>query len=251
LNPLKGSNPGIKRITIARSVLVDNKLQAAKNKEFFDKQNSLVINIIASPGAGKTTLIQQVVENLKKDYSILVIEGDIKGEIDARQIQRLSVDVIQINTVTRCHLDAFMVGKALTKISKVKNYDLVLIENVGNLVCPAEFEVGEDFKMAVLSTPEGDDKPLKYPLIFHLARVVVINKYDLLPYVDFDIKRAKKHILQKNPRAAIFGVSAKTGEGFEKFITFLTRNLANKKRKKGVRSSLYLKNSFSILSIVF
>ena len=144
-------------------------------------------------------------------------------------ISKTGVDVIQINTVTECHLDAFMTAQALPKIKK--KYDLILIENVGNLVCPAEFEIGEDYKLAILSSPEGDDKPLKYPLLFHLAKVVVINKCDLLPYLDFDIAAAQKAIRKENPKAIIFEVSSRTGAGYENICRHLEKEINAKKKK--------------------
>ncbi len=220
----------MKRVKVLKSVLVSNMQRARENRREFDRMNSLVINIIASPGAGKTSVIERIVEYFKKKRKILVIEGDIRGQVDSKRLAKLGVDVIQINTVTACHLDAFMTAQILPKIDK--KYDLILIENVGNLVCPAEFEIGEDYKLAILSMPEGDDKPLKYPLLFHLAKVVVINKCDLLPYVDFSKKRAKKNVLRENSKARIFEVSAKTGDGFGEFYSFLEKEL-NAKKKKG------------------
>ena len=191
--------------------------------------NSLVINIIASPGAGKTSFIMNVANQFKNRYKILVIEGDIKGQIDSQAISKLGIDVVQINTATECHLDAFMTAQALPQIKE--EYDLILIENVGNLVCPAEFEIGEDYKLAILSAPEGDDKPLKYPLLFHLAKIVMINKIDLLPYVDFDPRKAIRGIRRENPKARIFEVSTKTGKGFEDFYEYLKKEIDAKKKK--------------------
>jgi|UniRef100_A0A7V3RIJ2 hydrogenase nickel incorporation protein HypB len=217
------------KIEILKPVLVSNQERAKENRKFFDKSNSLVLNIIGSPGSGKTSVIEQIIKKLKDDYSILVIEGDIKGSIDSERLRKLKIDTIQINTLTECHLDAFMTAQVLPKIKRP--YELVLIENVGNLVCPAEFEIGEDYKIAILSTPEGDDKPLKYPLLFHLAKVVIINKIDLLPHLDFSLKKVKKNILSKNPRAVIFEVSAKTQQGFDKLIEFLKKELDKKKIK--------------------
>lgn len=219
----------MRKITVFKPVLVSNNERAKANRKFFDRSGSLVINIIASPGAGKTSIIEGIGRRLKKDYRILVIEGDIKGSLDSSRIERLGIDTIQINTETQCHLDAFMTAQVLDRIKK--HYDLILVENVGNLVCPAEFEIGEDFKMAILSTPEGDDKPLKYPLVFHLARVVVINKCDLLKHVDFSLAKARKGIRQCNPRGLVFEVSAKTGAGF----AFLTRFLIGRLQAKKTR----------------
>lgn len=217
------------KIDILKPVLVSNQERAKENRVFFDKSNSLVLNIIGSPGSGKTSVIENIVKRLKSRFKILVIEGDIKGSIDSERLNKLKIDTIQINTQTECHLDAFMIAQTLPKVDKP--YDLILIENVGNLVCPAEFEVGEDYKIAVLSTPEGDDKPIKYPLLFHLAKVVIINKIDLLPHLDFNLKKAKKNIVDKNPKAIIFVVSAKNGRGFDKLVDFIKKELAKKKIK--------------------
>lgn len=215
------------KISVLKPVLVSNKQRAAENRKFFDKSNSFVLNIIGSPGSGKTSVIEQIIKRLKAKYKILVIEGDIKGSIDSDRLCKLGIDTIQINTMTECHLDAFMTAQVLPQIKKP--YDLILIENVGNLVCPAEFEIGEDYKVAILSTPEGDDKPIKYPLLFHLAKVVIINKIDLCPHLDFSIRKARKNILDKNPKSIIFEVSAKTGRGFDKLARFLKKELKKNK----------------------
>jgi hydrogenase nickel incorporation protein HypB len=219
----------MKKIKILKPVLVSNQQRARENRNIFDRMNCLVINIIASPGAGKTSFIKTLVTGMKKTYKILVIEGDIKGQIDSESISRLGVDVIQINTATECHLDAFMTAQVLPKIKK--NYDLILVENIGNLVCPAEFDIGEDFKLAILSTPEGDDKPLKYPLLFHLARVIVISKCDLLPYVDFRPQVAKRNVRKENPKAVIFEVSSKTEQGFEEVFKYVSKEINARKKK--------------------
>ena len=219
----------MRKIKVLKPVLVSNQVRAKENRTFFDRMHSLVVNIIASPGAGKTSFISNVIERMKDACSILVIEGDIRGQIDSMKISRLGVDVIQINTATECHLDAFMTAQVLPQIKK--EYDLVLVENVGNLVCPAEFDIGEDYKLAILSTPEGDDKPLKYPLLFHLARAVVINKCDLLPYVEFSAVRARSNVRKENPKAAIFEVSAKTGQGFDEIVAYLRKDIDARKKK--------------------
>ncbi len=220
----------MKKVNVLKPVLVSNQQRAKENRRFFDKMHSLVINIIASPGAGKTSFIKKVVEHFKNRYSILVIEGDIKGQIDSQAISMLNVDVIQINTATECHLDAFMTAQVIPQIEK--EYDLVLVENVGNLVCPAEFEIGEDYKLAILSTPEGDDKPIKYPLVFHLAKVVVINKTDLIPHLDFNIPQAKKRIKMQNPGSMIYEVSARTGSGFEPLYEHIEKEINAKQEDK-------------------
>lgn len=217
----------MKKISVLTPVLASNQGRARENRKFFDKTNTLVLNIIGSPGSGKTSVIARLAEKLKADYRILVIEGDIQGSIDSLRLKKLAIDTIQINTVTACHLDAFMTAQVFPQIKKP--YDLIFIENVGNLVCPAEFEIGEDYKIAVLSTPEGDDKPVKYPLLFHLAKAAVINKIDLLPYVDFDLKQARKNIRAKNPKAAVFEVSAKTDAGFDSLLDFLIQAIKKKR----------------------
>lgn len=219
----------MKKIDVLKPVLVSNQQRAQENRLKFDRMNSLVINIIASPGAGKTSVIERIAQYFRKKLKLLIIEGDIRGQVDSKRLAKLGVDVIQINTLTACHLDAFMTAQVLPKI--VKRYDLILVENVGNLVCPAEFEIGEDYKLAILSTPEGDDKPLKYPLLFHLSKVVVINKSDLLPFVDFSTDAAKKNIKNENAKSKIFTVSAKTGDGFDSLYLFLEKELNAKKKK--------------------
>lgn len=220
----------MKKVKVLKPVLVSNQQRAKENRRFFDRMNALVINIIASPGAGKTSIIKKIVERFIDRHNVLVVEGDIKGQMDSQTLSVLGVDVVQINTATECHLDAFMIAQVIPQINK--NYDLILVENVGNLVCPAEFEIGEDYKLAILSTPEGDDKPLKYPLVFHLAKVVVINKTDLIPYLDFNIPRAKKRIKAENSRSLIYEVSAKTGSGFEAFYEYIEKELNAKKENK-------------------
>ncbi len=219
----------MKKIDVLKPVLVSNKERALQNRKLFDRMNSLVINVIASPGAGKTSVICRIVEHLRPRCRILVIEGDIRGQIDSQRLKKLKVDVIQINTETACHLDAYMIAQALPRTKK--KYDLVLVENVGNLVCPAEFEIGEDYKLAILSTPEGDDKPYKYPLLFHLARVVIINKVDLLSYTDFDVDRAIVQLRKQNSRVRVFVVSAKTGEGMKAAGDFISNDINARKKK--------------------
>ncbi|UCC12406.1 MAG: hydrogenase nickel incorporation protein HypB [candidate division WOR-3 bacterium] len=219
----------MKKVNILKPVLVSNKERASQNKKFFNDLGAFVINIIASPGAGKTSVIERIIQYFEAE-KILVIEGDIRGQTDSERLRKTHADVVQINTLTECHLDAFMIAQVLPEITQP--YDIILVENVGNLVCPAEFEIGEDFKLAILSTPEGDDKPIKYPLLFHLAAVVVVNKSDLLPHVDFNVTHAKDNIEKENKRARVFTVSAKTGEGFDPLCTFLAKKVDGKKKNK-------------------
>lgn len=218
----------MKRIPVMQPVMVSNQERARVNRAFFKRHARLVVNMIGAPGAGKTTVIGQLIRTLGSRTKTLVIEGDIRGSMDSARLRKLGVATIQINTATECHLDAFMIAQTLPRIRK--RYDLVVIENVGNLVCPAEFDVGEDFKIALLSVTGGDDKPFKYPLLFHLARAVVINKTDLAPYVDFDMGRARRRIRNENPRAAVFTVSAKHGTGFAPFAAFLVREMGRARR---------------------
>ena len=220
----------MKEIKVLKSVLVSNKERADENRSFFDQLGAFVVNVIASPGAGKTSFISNMVARLQKQYRILVIEGDIRGQIDSERLAHQGVDVVQINTQTACHLDAYMIAQVLPQIKG--SYDLVLVENVGNLVCPAEFEIGEDYKMALLSTTEGDDKPYKYPLLFHLARVVVINKTDLMPHLDFNEEKARTGILQENPKAMIFSVSSKTGDGYGPVVEFFVQEIDGSKKTR-------------------
>ena len=214
----------MKKIKVLKPVLVSNQQRALENRKVFDQMKSLVVNIIASPGAGKTSFIKRIVKHFKKRYKILVIEGDIKGQIDSKDISKLGVDVIQINTVTECHLDAFMAAQVLPKIKQ--RYDLILIENVGNLVCPSAFELGEAGKIVVLSVTEGDDKPAKYPAIFARSKVLLINKIDLLEpalLVDFSFERAQADARKLNKNIKIFPVSAKTGAGFNEWCNWLIK----------------------------
>lgn len=213
----------MKEVRVFKPILVSNKERAALNRKTFDKAGAFVVNIIASPGAGKTSFISRIIVGLQDRYKILVIEGDIRGQVDSERLAQLGIDVVQINTETACHLDAFMIAQVLPRISG--SYDLILVENVGNLVCPAEFEIGEDYKLAILSTAEGDDKPYKYPLLFYLAKVVVINKTDLLPYVDFDMERARAGIMRENPHAVVLPVSSKTGEGYDAVIAHFLKEV--------------------------
>ena len=216
-------------IELDEDFLRRNRELSLENRELLDSKNCRAIDVLGSVGTGKTSLIKLLVRKLKPRYRMAAVAGDLTTELDAMRIVEEGVEVMQINTGKECHLDANLLRKALEKLD-LENIDLLFVENVGNLVCPAEFEIGEDFKLAILSTPEGDDKALKYPLLFHLAKVIVINKSDLLPYVDFELKKAKDSIRKNNANAKIFEVSAKTGAGFEKVYEFLKKELSVKKR---------------------
>jgi hydrogenase nickel incorporation protein HypB len=201
-------------------ILGANELLARKNRGIFAREGMLVVNLMSSPGSGKTTLLEKSIEYLNGKLRLGVIEGDLYTDQDARRIEQKGVRVVQINTEGACHLDAGMVGKAFENLAG-DNLDLLFIENVGNLVCPAEFDLGEDFKAVVISTTEGNDKPLKYPLIFREARVILLNKIDLLPYTDFSLERFREDLNQINPNAPVFLVSGRNGEGIEDWIEWL------------------------------
>ncbi|MGC8719531.1 MAG: hydrogenase nickel incorporation protein HypB [Thermodesulforhabdaceae bacterium] len=211
-------------VTVVRNILEAQEKIAKANRDLFEKHGVFVVNIMSSPGAGKTSLLERTIEALKGSYRIAVIEGDIQSQEDALRIKRLGVDAVQINTGGACHLDANMIQSALERIS-LDACDLLIIENVGNLVCPAEFELGEHEKAMILSVTEGDDKPLKYPLMFQKSSVLLINKIDLLPYVDCDVERIRKTVKELNPRIEIFEISCKTGEGIDRWINWLSTKM--------------------------
>ena len=193
-------------IKVVKDILDANEQIAQKNRQLFDDSRVFVVNVMASPGAGKTSLILQTIKGLKGKTKVGVVEGDISSSLDAEAIGKEGVPVVQINTGGECHLDASMTSSALGNLP-LKDIELLLIENVGNLVCPAEFRIGEDIRVLVASTPEGDDKPFKYPLMFHEADAVLINKIDLLPYVKFDVDAFSKTVKGINQKVEFFPVS--------------------------------------------
>ena len=210
----------IKVLTILEDILSANTEKARRNRDRLDKCGILTINVMSSPGAGKTSLILQTISDLKQEARIAVIEGDIASSVDADKVHEQGVEVVQINTAGGCHLDANMTESALNNLP-LEDIDLLLIENVGNLVCPAEFDLGEHKRVMLLSLPEGDDKPYKYPLMFTETDVVLINKIDLLPYLEFNIPAFCKAVSGLNPEVKIFQVSCKTGEGLEDWLSWL------------------------------
>lgn len=216
------------QVRMESSLLGANDLLARKNRNLFSRQNLLVINLMSSPGSGKTTILEKTIENMDGKLNLGVIEGDLYTDNDARRIEQKGVKVIQINTEGACHLDAGMVGKAYNELP-VDQLDLLFIENVGNLVCPAEFDLGEDFKAVVISTTEGNDKPLKYPLIFREAKVVLLNKIDLLPYTNFNLQQFREDLAQINPTAPVFYVSGRTGEGISDWNDWLLGEVRKKR----------------------
>jgi hydrogenase nickel incorporation protein HypB len=208
------------KVTVVKNVLDANERIAAENRKLFDEKKIYVINLMSSPGAGKTSLVEKTILALKDCYRIAVIEGDIQDTYDADRVAALGIPAVQINTGGACHIDGNMIREALPALD-LGNIELLISENVGNLVCPAEFKIGENAKVMILSTPEGADKPAKYPLMFQESAVLIINKIDLAPYVDFDLAKAKRDALTLNRNLKIFEVSCKTGQGLENWIQWL------------------------------
>jgi len=218
----------VKVLTISESILGANEEKAQENQQLLDRQGILAINIMSSPGAGKTSIIQHTLKQLTGKTRMAVIEGDVASKIDAEKIHDQGIAVVQINTAGGCHLDANMIEQALNNLP-LTEVDLLFIENVGNLICPAEFALGEHKKVILLSTPEGDDKAYKYPLMFTEADVVLINKIDLLPYLDFNTADFCKVVSGLNPKAKIFPISCRTGEGLEAWFLWLKDELKRQK----------------------
>ena len=209
------------KVKVVTRILEANERLAEENRKRFKEAGVFVVNLMGAPGAGKTSLLEKTILELKKRVRIGVIEGDIAGTDDAERIHAAGVPVVQINTGGACHLDANMISEVLPDIP-LKDLDVVIVENVGNLVCPAEFKVGENIKAMVLSITEGHDKPLKYPLMFKESAVLVLNKVDLLPYVNVDMEKLKKDAISLNPELKIFEVSCKTGEGLHRWTEWLS-----------------------------
>lgn len=211
-------------IKVLKGILSANEAIAGRNREQLDKHGILTINIMSSAGAGKTSLVLQTIHQLKSEMKVAVIEGDVASSIDADRVSQQGVPVVQINTDGGCHLEANMIENALNNLS-LDGIDLLLIENVGNLICPAEFTLGEHRRIMLLSTPEGDDKPYKYPLMFTETDVVLVNKVDLLPYLNFNVGAFNKAVTGLNPHVKIFPISCKTGEGLEAWFSWLKNEI--------------------------
>jgi len=208
------------KLKLANKILTANERIAEGNRKSFDDRGIFVINLISSPGAGKTTLLETTIRVLGNEVNLGVIEGDIMGTDDAERIERLGVPVVQINTGGACHLDASMISDVLDELP-LDSIRLLFIENVGNLVCPAEFKLGEDIKVAILSLAEGHDKPLKYPIIFQESKALLISKIDLKPFLDVDVEKIKRDARSLNPSLEIFEVSSKTSEGIEQWVKWI------------------------------
>ena len=213
------------KVAVVRNVLEANDRIAAENRAIFLENGVFVLNMMSSPGAGKTSLLERTIDALHDKMRIGVIEGDIQTDIDARRISKWGIPTVQINTNDACHLDGNMIRAALDSFD-LKALDLLIIENVGNLVCPAEFDTGENEKVALLSIPEGHDKPSKYPLMFHEAGVLIINKIDLLPYIDCSLDTMKTAALKINPGLEVFEVSCKTQEGLAQWYGWLQNKVS-------------------------
>ena len=211
---------GNREIILEQDVLHKNNLLAERNRGFFEARNIKAINMVSSPGSGKTTILEKTITDLKTDIPFFVIEGDQQTLNDAERIQATGAPVVQVNTGSGCHLDANMVNRAMKEL-EVQDGAVLIIENVGNLVCPSMFDLGESNRVVIISVTEGDDKPIKYPDMFRTSDICLINKTDLLPYVDFDVEKAKENALRVNHHLKIFEVSAKSGEGMQDWYTWL------------------------------
>jgi hydrogenase nickel incorporation protein HypB len=209
-----------KILEIKTSVFADNSIQAGKLRKELKDKKVFLLNLMSSPGAGKTTTLTRTINALKDRLTIGVMEADIDSDVDARTIQKTGVKTIQLHTGGMCHLDAEMTRQGLEGLD-TEGLDLVILENVGNLVCPAEFDTGAVKNVMILSVPEGDDKPLKYPLMFSICDVILINKMDVAPYFDFDMERCKANIRLRNPNAKIIPISAQKNEGLEEWTNWL------------------------------
>lgn len=209
------------KVKVVTNILEANDRIAAENKKRFEEAGVFVMNMMSGPGAGKTSLLERTIQELSGKIKIGVIEGDIAGADDAERIDKLGIPVVQINTGGGCHLDANMIIDVLEDLPPLNELDLLIIENVGNLVCPAEFKLGEHMKVMLLSLAEGHDKPLKYPQMFQESSALVLNKIDLLPYIDADIGKIRKDSLSLNPSLKIFEVSCRTGQGITEWTDWV------------------------------
>mgnify|MGYP001766196919 FL=1 len=212
-------------VQIEQDILGKNDQYAAANRSWFQAHGILALNLVSSPGSGKTSLLTRSIQDLKDQYPLAVIEGDQQTSHDADRIRATGVPALQINTGKGCHLDAHMVGHAIESIALAPR-SLLFIENVGNLVCPAAFDLGEAHKVAILSVTEGEDKPLKYPDMFHAADLLLLNKIDLLPYLDFDVEQCIGYARRVNPDIQVLQVSARSGEGLEAWYAWLRERMA-------------------------
>jgi hydrogenase nickel incorporation protein HypB len=212
-------------VKIEQDILAKNNHYATENRRYFAERKMLVLNLVSSPGSGKTTLLTETIERLKADTEIAVIEGDQQTSRDAERIRATGVPALQINTGKGCHLEAQRVGQALDTLQP-KAQSVLFIENVGNLVCPSGFDLGEAHKVVILSVTEGEDKPIKYPDMFHAADLMLLNKIDLLPYLDFDVEQCLAYAKQVNPNIEVIQLSAKSGQGLEQWQAWIKKQMA-------------------------
>ena len=225
----------VRVIEVKQNVLVNNDKKAAQMREYLKRDKTFLMNLMSSPGSGKTSLILRTIEQLRNEFKIGILEADIDSAVDAEKIQAIGIPAVQMRTGGMCHLDANMVETGLKEL-KSAGFDLIIVENVGNLVCPAEFDIGSICNAMILSVPEGDDKPLKYPLMFSTVDVLLINKTDYLQLSDFDMAALKERVYDLNPDIEIFEVSAKTGQGIEAWTDWLRQEI-NKWRLNQSRDS--------------
>ena len=214
---------------MVQSIFADNNQDADRLRQQMKEEKTFLINLMSSPGSGKTTTLTKLIAALKDDLRIGVMEADIDSDVDADTISRTGVKVIQLHTGGMCHLDADMTRQGVRQL-ETENLDLVILENVGNLVCPAEFDTGAAMNMMILSVPEGHDKPLKYPLVFQVCDAMIINKIDVLPYFDFDMEKVKEFARRRNPNMEFFPISAKTGEGVDALAAYLKEKITEWKK---------------------
>ena len=214
-------------IILNEKVLAKNAELADNNRRQLKEKGIFTINLISSPGSGKTSVIEKTLEALDGRKKVAVIEGDIQADLDVQRLSPFGIPLRQINTGRSCHLDAHMIHHSLPWLIEQGDLDILIIENVGNMVCPAEFDLGEDIKVSVMSVSEGDDKPLKYPAMFHASDVLLINKLDLAPYCNFDIEKARINALKMNPELKIIETSCTSGEGIEEWVAMLENMAAN------------------------
>ena len=207
-------------IEVKQSVFADNDAEAARLRETLNAEGVFLINLMSSPGSGKTTTLTRLIPLLQKTLRVGVMEADIDSDVDADTISRTGARVIQLHTGGMCHLDAAMTGEGLRQLG-TEGLDLVILENVGNLVCPAEFDTGAHLDLMILSVPEGHDKPLKYPLIFQRCGAMIVNKTDVLPYFDFDMDKCREYVALRNPNARVIPICARTGEGIDEWADWL------------------------------
>lgn len=211
-------------IELERDILQNNQLVAERNRGYFEAKNIFAVNLVSSPGSGKTSILEKTLSDLKEEIDFFVIEGDQQTFNDAQRIDDLNIPVVQINTGKGCHLDSDMVNRAVKKLEP-KDHSVLMIENVGNLVCPSMFDLGEDTRVVIISVTEGEDKPIKYPDMFMSSQVCLINKIDLLPYLKFDVEKTKDYARRINPNLQFFEVSATSGEGMQEWYAWLKSKL--------------------------